>query len=137
MGGINLKKDNIIKVIISVIVIAIFSYIAIFGVKIGGKTIIKSVKEIKTGLDISGGVTIVYQATAEEGTSISEQDLKKSEAVIRKRLESKNIQAWVLNGVSRWPNLLSFATQSCKFQGLFIWVKKNPQYIPPFKIFYS
>lgn len=91
-----MKKDNIIKVIISVIVIAIFSYIAIFGVKIGGKTIIKSVKEIKTGLDISGGVTIVYQATAEEGTSISEQDLKKSEAVIRKRLESKNIFDYIV-----------------------------------------
>lgn len=91
-----MKKDNILKIIISTLAIGIFVYFSIFGLKIGDKTIIKSAKEIKTGLDISGGVTIVYQASAEEGTTISEEDLKKSEAVIRKRLEAKNIFDYIV-----------------------------------------
>ena len=96
LGGINLKKDNIIKIIVSVLVILAIAYLSIFGLKIGDRQIIKSVKEIKTGLDISGGVTITYQAKAEEGKSISETDLKKSEAVIRKRLENKNIYDYIV-----------------------------------------
>lgn len=91
-----MKRDHIIKVVIAIIIIAALAYLAVFGLKIGGKTIIKSGKEINTGLDISGGVTIVYQATADDGTTITEEDLKKSEAVIRKRLESKNIFDYIV-----------------------------------------
>lgn len=96
MGGIILKRNNVIKIIVCVVVIAIAAYFSVFGLKIGNSTIIKSAKEIKTGLDISGGVTIVYQAIAEDGTTISEEDLKKSEAVIRKRLEAKNIFDYIV-----------------------------------------
>ncbi|MDD3304001.1 MAG: protein translocase subunit SecD, partial [Clostridia bacterium] len=60
------------------------------------KTIIKSAKEIKTGLDISCGGTIVYQAKADDGTEISTEHLKKSEAVIKKRLEAKNIFDYIV-----------------------------------------
>ena len=91
-----MKKDNVIKIVISIVVILYLVYLAIFGLKIGDKEIIKSVKNIKTGLDISGGVTIVYQAEAEDGVAISEEDLKKSEAVIRKRLEAKNIFDYIV-----------------------------------------
>ena len=76
--------------------IVVIAYLSIFGLKIGDKTIIKSIKEIKTGLDISGGVTIVYQANADDGTEISQEDLKKSETVIKKRLEAKNIFDYIV-----------------------------------------
>jgi protein-export membrane protein, secD/secF family len=91
-----LKKDNVIKLIISIVLIVVIAYLSIFGLKIGDKTIIKSIKEIKTGLDISGGVTIVYQANADDGTEISQEDLKKSETVIKKRLEAKNIFDYIV-----------------------------------------
>ncbi len=91
-----MKKDNIIKLIISVIVIFVLAYVVIFGVNIAGKQIIKSAKSIKTGLDISGGVTIVYQAKSEDESAISEDDLKKSETVIRTRLEKKNIYDYIV-----------------------------------------
>ena len=74
-----MKKDNVIKLIISIVLIVVIAYLSIFGLKIGDKTIIKSIKEIKTGLDISGGV-----------------DLKKSETVIKKRLEAKNIFDYIV-----------------------------------------
>lgn len=91
-----MKKDNIIKLVICIIIIALISYLSIFGFKIGDRTIIKSAKDIKTGLDISGGVTIVYQAKSDDGSEITQEDLKKSETVIRKRLESKNIFDYII-----------------------------------------
>ena len=91
-----MKKDNVIKLIISIVLIVVIAYLSLFGLKIGEKTIIKSIKEIKTGLDISGGVTIVYQANADDGTEISQEDLKKSETVIKKRLEAKNIFDYIV-----------------------------------------
>lgn len=91
-----MKKNNVIKIVVSVLVIFAIMYLAIFGLNIKGHQIVKSAKDIKTGLDISGGVTIVYQAKAEEGSTITEEDLKKSEAVIRKRLETKNIFDYIV-----------------------------------------
>lgn len=96
MGGINLKKDNIIKLILSLVIMIILAFLAIFGFKIGDKILVKGFKNIKTGLDISGGVTIVYQAKADEGTEITEEGLKTCETVIRKRLENKNIFDYIV-----------------------------------------
>lgn len=85
-----MNKNNIFKFVFIFIIILIFSYLTIFGLTIKGKEIISGVKNIKTGLDISGGVSINYQAVNEQG-DITVNDLKKSEAVIRKRLEKINI----------------------------------------------
>ena len=74
----------------------LLGYLAIFGLKVGDKTIIKGAKSIKTGLDISGGVTVLYQAEAEEGKEITADDLEKSKAVIEKRLEAKNIYDYII-----------------------------------------
>ena len=91
-----MKKDNIIKIVISFVAMLLLGYLAIFGLKIGDKTIIKSAKEIKTGLDISGGVTIVYEAKSDEGKEITAADLEKSKVVIQKRLEAKNIYDYII-----------------------------------------
>lgn len=91
-----MKKDNIIKILISVVVMLLLGYLAIFGLTIGEKTIVKGIKNIKTGLDISGGVTIVYQAEPQEGAEITQGDLDKSKAVIQKRLEAKNIYDYII-----------------------------------------
>ena len=85
-----MKGKNIINLIIILLVIIIFSYFSVFGLTINGKTYIKSAKNIKTGLDISGGVSITYQARS-ENIEITAEDLQKSETVITKRLENINI----------------------------------------------
>lgn len=82
-----MKKNNILKLVVFILVIVGISYLAIFGFP----NIINSAKDIKTGLDISGGVSIVYQARTDENVEITEEDLTKSVAVIRKRLEAKNM----------------------------------------------
>lgn len=91
-----MKKDNIIKIVISIVVMLLLGYLAIVGLKVGDKTIIKGAKSIKTGLDISGGVTVLYQAEVEEGKEITADDLEKSKAVIEKRLEAKNIYDYII-----------------------------------------
>lgn len=91
-----MKKDNITKIVISIVVMLLLGYLAIVGLKVGDKTIIKGAKSIKTGLDISGGVTVLYQAEAEEGKEITADDLEKSKAVIEKRLEAKNIYDYII-----------------------------------------
>lgn len=85
-----MKGKNIINLIIILLVIIIFSYFSVFGLTINGKTYIKGAKNIKTGLDISGGVSITYQARS-ENNEITAEDLQKSETVITKRLENINI----------------------------------------------
>ncbi len=79
-----MKKENIVRVIISCIVIAIVTYISVFNV-FGTK----SIKDIKTGLDISGGVSLVYEA--KKDGNVNKEDLNKAVTVLRKRLEAKNI----------------------------------------------
>lgn len=91
-----MKRNNVIKVIVSLIVMIAIVCLAIFGIQVGDTKIVKSAKDIKTGLDISGGITIIYQAKANEGTQIAESDLKTCETVIRKRLENKNIFDYIV-----------------------------------------
>ena len=91
-----MKKGNIIKIVVSIIVMLVLGYLAIFGLNIKGHQIIKGAREIKTGLDISGGVTITYQAENENGQEIVSGDLEKSKAVIEKRLYAKNIYDYII-----------------------------------------
>ena len=86
-----MKKKDIVVLLSFFVIIGVFIYFTIFGLTINDKTYIKSAKQIRTGLDISGGVAITYQATVEEGQVITTEELKKSETVIRKRLEAINI----------------------------------------------
>ena len=91
-----MKKDNIVKLLLAIIVIVFLAYVSIFGLEISGKKIIKGAKYINTGLDISGGVTITYQATSDGTSDITDEDLKKSEIVIRKRLEKRNVYDYII-----------------------------------------
>ena len=91
-----MKKGNIIKIVISIAVMVLLGYLALFGIKIGDKTIINSARDIKFGLDINGGVTIVYEAQVEDGKEITANDLEKSKTVIQKRLEAKNIYDYII-----------------------------------------
>lgn len=91
-----MKKKNVIKIVIAILIVLMLAYLAVFGLKISDNQIIKGAKNIKTGLDISGGVSIVYQAKAEEGTVISVDDLNKAKSVITKRLEAKNIFDYIV-----------------------------------------
>lgn len=84
-----MKAKNIIIFSIVTIIILALCYLTIFGIKIGDKVYFKSIDKIKTGLDISGGVTVTYQAVDDE--EITSEDLNTAKAVICKRVETSGI----------------------------------------------
>ncbi len=84
-----MKAKNIIIFCVITLVILILCYLTIFGIKIGDKVYFKAIDKIQTGLDISGGVTVTYQAVDEE--EITEADLNTAKAVICKRVETSGI----------------------------------------------
>ena len=81
-------KNIIIFVIISLIILA-SAYITIFGIRINGVDYFKRIDNIRTGLDISGGVSVTYQAVNEG--EITEKDLESAKAVICKRVEASGV----------------------------------------------
>lgn len=93
-GGNKVTKQNIFSLTIVVLIIVLICMVAINGISYNDKTYISGAKEIKTGLDISGGINIVYEAKKDGKVSLS--DLKKAEAVLRKRLELKNIFDYIV-----------------------------------------
>lgn len=84
----NMKK----RIIYTILVVAMlfgFSAIAIFGLDRWGTG---SIKEIKLGLDLAGGVSITYQAVEENPSS---QDMDDTVYKLQKRVESKSTEAEV------------------------------------------
>ena len=85
----DLKTKNIVIFVIVTIIILLTAYITVFGITINGKNYFKRVDNITTGLDISGGVSVTYQAVNDG--EITESDLESAKAVICKRVEASGI----------------------------------------------
>ncbi|MBR1884411.1 MAG: protein translocase subunit SecD [Clostridia bacterium] len=84
-----MKTKNIVIFVIVTIIILLTAYITVFGITINGKNYFKRVDNITTGLDISGGVSVTYQAVNDG--EITESDLESAKAVICKRVEASGI----------------------------------------------
>jgi protein-export SecD/SecF family membrane protein len=77
------KGRSIIALIILVAIAAGLAFTAAFGIGDDGKL---GIKKIKRGLDLSGGVTIVYQASKENPT---DDEMSMAVTLIRHRLDRK------------------------------------------------
>lgn len=84
-----MKLKNILILTITIAIFITITILGIYGLNIGGNVVWKKFTQIKTGLDISGGVQIVYQA--KQDGAISKTDLDKAKTVLSVRLENKNI----------------------------------------------
>ncbi len=83
-----MRKKSIFKLSTILVLIAVIGYIALKGFAVGVYDINSLPSIVKQGLDLTGGVSIVYQAT---NTSIEDFDSKMDSAVVvfRNRLDSK------------------------------------------------
>jgi len=82
------RKKSILKLSTIIVMIAIIGYIALNGFSVGIYDVNSLPSIVKQGLDLTGGVSIVYQAT---NTDIDNFDSKMDSAVtvFRNRLDSK------------------------------------------------
>ncbi len=87
------QRDSVMRKLTFFIVLALILSIAavtFFGLKIGDTSIFKSVRDIRTGIDIRGGVNAVF-VPAQEGVEPTESELEAARAIFEARLESNGI----------------------------------------------
>lgn len=82
-----MKRRSIAGIIIVIVLLALLGWFVLFGVSVGIYDIMP-LKGIKQGLDITGGVSIVYQA-ADTGGEEYETKMDGAMLVFRNRLDSK------------------------------------------------
>lgn len=85
---VSVKQKSIFFVVTALILVV--ALLAAFGLKIDGKTYVKSVKDIRFGIDIKGGVSATFKPADDTITPTNEQ-LEAAKAIIETRLDEKNI----------------------------------------------
>lgn len=80
-----MKKNGPMAFIVMILLIAAMSYTFISGVTIGNKVI--GTKSIKWGMDLKGGLYAEYQASPLTDSKVSNEDLVKTQNIMRKRLD--------------------------------------------------
>lgn len=86
-----MKSTNVLKIFLGiaiVILLVTFATVGFYSTS-NKQNIILSAKNIVTGLDISGGVSIVYRPDTEE--QVSSEDMAKARTILRQRLDSKGL----------------------------------------------
>lgn len=86
-----MKLTNVLKVVTGLTIVLMLIVFVIFGlydtrVK---EAIILPASEIKTGLDISGGISIIYEPDTD--IKVSNDDIAKAKTILRQRLDNKNL----------------------------------------------
>ena len=88
------KRSNTVKqksiFFIVAAIILIVAVLAVFGLTINGKTYIKSVRNIRFGIDIKGGVSATFKP-ADENIQPTAEQLESAKTIIETRLDGKNI----------------------------------------------
>ena len=83
------KKQGVLVLILTVVLIGLLAFTTAVGF---GPTGTGSAKNIKTGLDLSGGVSITYQA---KGDDPSQEDMDDTVYKLQKRVEDYSEEAQV------------------------------------------
>lgn len=83
-------KRTVITITVLVLLIALFSFVAAYGLDIGSTRIPNISEGISLGLDLVGGSEIVYQAQAPEGMSAAElsSGMETAQTMLRQRLNN-------------------------------------------------
>ena len=87
------KSRGILVLILTAIVTVFFCYTAAVGI---GPTGTGSMKNIKTGLDLAGGVSITYQA---KDSNPSSEDMSDTVYKLQKRVEQYSTE---VRAISQW-----------------------------------
>jgi len=87
-----LRTKNAAKLTIILAVIALLCYVALFGLQIGLYEILPLGSEVRQGLDLRGGLYVVYEAQTEPGDQEADRKIDGAMRVMRNRLDGANQQ---------------------------------------------
>lgn len=85
----NSKVKGILQILLVVVLIAAFGYVAIWGI---GKHHLGKARNIRLGLDLQGGVSVTYEAVNSDPTEVQMTDTKYK---MQKRVENMSTEAAV------------------------------------------
>jgi len=85
-----MKKKSGIKLLLIIVCLAVLWYIALNGLEIGIYRIVPIVNEIKQGLDLRGGLYVVYEAEIDLNDPESADKISGAIRVMRNRLDKAN-----------------------------------------------
>jgi preprotein translocase subunit SecD len=83
-----MSRKPVLTFCIVILVIGLFSYLALAGLPSIG---LKGVREIRTGIDIRGGISTTLYPDTNDLSSITTQQLESAVAIIEKRLNGKGV----------------------------------------------
>lgn len=86
-----MKSTNVLKLLLGVLLVVLlvtFTCIGLYDSKSRTYTV-KSAKDIVTGLDISGGVSIVYKPDTDK--NVSTEEMGNAKTILRERLDNKGL----------------------------------------------
>ena len=93
------KKQSIIALIVTLVITALLGFTVVVG---WGPTGTGAMKNIHTGLDLSGGVSITYQA---KETNPSSEDMQDTISKLQKRVDQYSTEAQVYQQGDRRINI--------------------------------
>ncbi|MGI6113315.1 MAG: protein translocase subunit SecD [Mahellales bacterium] len=85
------RKKSLIWLLVYIVILGILSYVAAFGLDIGRYTVVPVGNAIKQGLDLRGGVYIVYEAQGMEDDPELENKISGAMEILRKRLDDRGL----------------------------------------------
>lgn len=91
-----MKSKNLLIFLLSVFLISFFAYSAISGINIGSFKIEPVKNHIKQGLDLKGGVFVVYEAQTKETGKELEKIIDQTIEVFRKRIDTMGVSEPVI-----------------------------------------
>jgi preprotein translocase subunit SecD len=90
-GSLQMKSKSIAKFTVIVLLIAFLAYLAAFGMPLGSYSIVPIKDNIKLGLDLRGGATVVLEAKDDPADPVTEEKMERAVATLRERIDSLGV----------------------------------------------
>lgn len=86
-----MKSKSIAKFTVIIMLIAFLAYLAAFGMPLGNYSIVPVKENIKLGLDLRGGATVVLEAKNDPADPLTDEKMERAVATLRERVDSLGV----------------------------------------------
>ncbi|MGE5631632.1 MAG: protein translocase subunit SecD [Caulobacteraceae bacterium] len=94
-----MKAKNLSLFLAIILLVSFFAYIAAYGLNIGKYEILPVKKQIKLGLDLRGGATVLLEAKDNPNDPVTDEKMERAIATIRERIDSLGVTEPVITQV--------------------------------------